>query len=167
MKPIVPCLWFENQAEEAARFYTSVFKDSKILGTAHYGPSASAAAGRPTGSVMTVSFEINGQEFLALNGGPEFKFSEAISFIVKCKSQDEIDEYWRKLSEGGTPSVCGWLKDRYGMSWQIVPESLNKMIEDKDRAKSDRVMEAVIKMKKLDQRILEDAYEGKVGAEAR
>jgi len=167
MKPIVPCLWFDNKAEEAARFYTSVFKDSKILGTAYYGPAASAASGRPAGSVMTVSFEINGQEFLALNGGPEFKFSEAISFIVKCKNQDEIDEYWSKLSEGGTPSVCGWLKDRYGMSWQIVPESMNKMIEDKDRAKSDRVMEAVVKMKKLDIRALEDAYEGKVGAGAR
>jgi predicted 3-demethylubiquinone-9 3-methyltransferase (glyoxalase superfamily) len=167
MKPIVPCLWFEDKAEEAARFYTSVFKDSKILGTTYYGPSASGAAGRPEGSVMTVSFEINGQEFLALNGGPEFKFSEAISFVVKCKNQDEIDEYWSKLSEGGAPGPCGWLKDRYGMSWQIVPESLNKMIEDKDRARSDRVMEAVIKMKKLDARVLEDVYAGKVGAGAR
>ena len=167
MKPIVPCLWFDNKAEEAARFYTSVFHDSKILGTAYYGPAASGASGQPAGSVMTVSFEINGQEFLALNGGPAFKFSEAISFIVKCKNQEEIDEYWSALSAGGEPGPCGWLKDRYGMSWQIVPEHLNKMITDKDRAKSDRVMEAVIRMKKLDARVLEDAYEGKVGAGVR
>ena len=167
MKPIVPCLWFDNQAEEAARFYTSVFKDSKITGTAYYGPAASEAAGRPKGSVLTVTFEIHGQEFLALNGGPAFKFSEAISFVVKCKNQEEIDEYWSRLSEGGAPGQCGWLKDRYGMSWQIVPESLGKMVQDKDRAKSDRVMEALIKMKKLDARALEEAYEGKVGAGAR
>jgi predicted 3-demethylubiquinone-9 3-methyltransferase (glyoxalase superfamily) len=167
MKPIMPCLWFDSKAEDAARFYTSVFKDSKILDITHYGPSASGAAGMPKGSVMTVTFEINGQEFLALNGGPGFKFTEATSFVVRCKNQDEIDEYWSKLTQGGTPGQCGWLKDKFGLSWQVVPVSLDKMVQDKDAAKSDRVMEALIHMKKLDVKTLEDAYEGKVGVEAR
>jgi predicted 3-demethylubiquinone-9 3-methyltransferase (glyoxalase superfamily) len=167
MKPIMPCLWFESQAEEAARYYTSLFKNSKIIDVTHYGPSASKASGRPAGSVMTVTFEINGQEFMALNGGPEFKFTEAISMVVRCKSQEEIDEFWNNLSKGGTPSVCGWLKDKYGLSWQIVPESIDKMLSDKDPARSDRVMAAVVNMKKLDMQALEDAYEGKVGVGAR
>ena len=167
MKPIMPCLWFENQAEEAARYYTSLFKNSKIHEVTHYGPSASAASGRPAGAVMTVLFELNGQEFLALNGGPEFKFTEAISLIVRCKNQEEIDEFWDNLSRGGTPSVCGWLKDKYGLSWQIVPESFDKWIGGKDPEKSERVMAAMMKMKKIDMRVLEDAYEGKVGVGAR
>ena len=167
MKGLTTCLWFNDQAEAAANFYTSIFKHSKVGTITHYGVAGSRASGRPEGSVMTVEFEIAGQKFMGLNGGPDFPFSEAVSFVVNCSDQDEIDEYWSKLSEGGTPSVCGWLKDRYGMSWQIVPESMNKMIEDKDRAKSDRVMEAVVKMKKLEIRALEDAYEGKVGAGAR
>jgi len=167
MKQIMPCLWFENQAEAAARFYTSLFKNSKITGITHYPPSASAASGRPAGSVMTVNFELNGQDFMALNGGPEFKFTEAISLTVRCKNQEEIDEFWDNLSRGGTPSVCGWLKDKYGLSWQIVPESMDKMIQDKDPEKSERVMAALMKMKKLDFKALEDAYEGKVGAGAR
>jgi predicted 3-demethylubiquinone-9 3-methyltransferase (glyoxalase superfamily) len=167
MKPIMPCLWFDGKAEDAARFYTSVFKDSKILDITHYGPSASGAAGMPKGSVMTVNFEINGQEFLALNGGPEFKFTEATSFVVRCKNQDEIDEYWSKLTQGGISGQCGWLKDKFGLSWQVVPASLDKMVQDKDTAKSDRVMEALIHMKKLDVKTLEDAYEGKVTVGAR
>jgi len=167
MKQIMPCLWFENQAEEAARFYTSLFKNSKITGITHYPPSASAASGRPAGSVMTVNFELNGQEFMGLNGGPEFKFTEAISLTVRCKNQEEIDEFWDNLSRGGTPSVCGWLKDKYGLSWQIGPASMDKMIQDKDPEKSERVMAALMKMKKLGLKALEDAYEGKVGAGAR
>jgi len=167
MKQIMPCLWFENQAEEAARFYTSLFKNSKITSITHYPPSPSAASGRPAGSVMTVNFELNGQEFMGLNGGPEFKFTEAISLTVRCKDQKEIDEFWDNLSRGGTPSVCGWLKDKYGLSWQIVPESMDKMIQDKDPEKSERVMAALMKMKQLDFKALEDAYEGKVGAGAR
>ena len=165
MKSIMPCLWFEDKAEEAARYYTSLFKDSKINSISHYGPAASKASGRPAGSVMAVMFELNGMEFMALNGGPEFKFTEAISLVVRCKNQKEIDEFWDKLSRDGTPSVCGWLKDKYGLSWQIIPESLDKLIADP--AKSDRVMEAVVRMKKLDIKTLEDAYEGKVTAGAR
>ena len=167
MKPIMPCLWFDGKAEEAARFYTSIFKDSKITDITHYGSSASKASGMPAGSVMTVNFEINGQEIMALNGGPEFKFTEAISMVVRCKNQDEIDEYWDALTRGGTPSVCGWLKDKYGLSWQIVPESMDKLIRDKDPEKSERVMAALMQMKKLDMKALEEAYEGKVGAAAR
>lgn len=167
MKPIMPCLWFDGKAEEAARFYTSIFKDSKITDIAHYGPAASAASGMPDGSVMTVVFEINGQEFMGLNGGPAFKFTEAVSFVVRCKNQEEIDEYWSKLTQGGEPGVCGWLKDKYGLSWQIAPASMDKWLNDKDRERSDRVMAALIRMKKLDMKALEDAYDGKVGAGTR
>ena len=166
MKPLMPCLWFDGKAEDAARFYTSIFKDSKIKEIAHYGTAASGAAGMPKGSVMTVIFEINGQEFMGLNGGPNFKFTEAVSFVVRCKSQEEIDEYWSKLMQGGEPGVCGWLKDKYGLSWQIAPASMDKWLDDKDPERSDRVMAALVQMKKLDMKALEDAYDGKVGVGA-
>jgi predicted 3-demethylubiquinone-9 3-methyltransferase (glyoxalase superfamily) len=160
MKGISPCLWFDGQAEEAARFYTSIFKNSKIGNLTRYGDSAAAASGRPKGSVMTVTFKLDGQDFMALNGGPEFKFTEAISFMVKCESQDEIDHFWAKLSEGGHPNVCGWLKDKFGLSWQIVPAALEAMMEDKDPKKAERVMSALMQMKKLDIKILKEAFEG-------
>ena len=157
MKGFRPCLWFDDKGEEAARFYTSIFKNSKIGTIARYGDAASNAAGRPKGSVMTVAFTLNGQEFLALNGGPLFKFSEAISFMVNCENQKEIDEYWGKLSEGGEEGPCGWLKDKYGLSWQIVPADLDEWMKDPKAA--ERVMAAVLKMKKLDINTLKEAYE--------
>jgi len=160
MKAINPCLWFDNQAEEAARFYTSVFKKSKIGTVTRYGESASKAAGRPKGSVMTVTFQLDGQEFMALNGGPIFKFSEAISLMVNCDTQEEIDYFWQKLSEGGEPGPCGWLKDKFGLSWQIVPAVMGEWMKDKDVTRSERVMDALLKMKKLDIKALKQAYEG-------
>jgi predicted 3-demethylubiquinone-9 3-methyltransferase (glyoxalase superfamily) len=153
MQKITPCLWFDNNAEEAVRFYTSVFKHSKILTTARYGDAGPG----PKGSVMTINFELNGQEFLALNGGPHFKFTEAISFIVYCKTQQEIDEYWQRLSAGGQEVQCGWLKDKYGLSWQIVPTVLQELVTDRDPAKANRVMQAMLKMIKLDIATLERA----------
>lgn len=158
---ITPNLWFDDKAEEAARFYVSIFKNSGIKGISRYPKSAEAVSGKKAGSVMTVIFEIEGQEFMALNGGPDFKFSEAISFIVKCKNQEEVDYYWNKLKEGGDEraQICGWLKDKYGLSWQIIPEALNEMMQDKDPEKSERVMEALLKMKKIDIKILRNAYE--------
>jgi len=155
MKGFTPCLWFDSEAEEAARFYTSIFKNSKIGTITRYGDAAAAASGRPKGSVMTVSFQIDGQEFLGLNGGPAFKFSEAISLMVNCETQKEIDEYWEKLSAGGEKSHCGWLKDRYGLSWQIVPAELGEMMKDPKGA--ERMMEAVLKMDKLDLKTLKEA----------
>jgi predicted 3-demethylubiquinone-9 3-methyltransferase (glyoxalase superfamily) len=152
---ITPSLWFDNQAEEAARFYTSVFKDSKITNLTRYGKSGPG----PEGSVLTVTFELAGQEFIALNGGPEFKFTEAVSFTVNCETQQEVDEFWQKLSEGGEPGQCGWLKDRYGLSWQIVPTALQAMISDPDPEKADRVMSALMQMQKLDIGRLKQAYE--------
>ena len=160
MKAINPCLWFDNQAEEAARFYTSIFKDSKIGTITRYGDSAAAAAGRPKGSVMTVTFKLDGQEFMALNGGPIFKFSEAISLMVNCETQEEIDHFWTKLSEGGEEGPCGWLKDKFGLSWQIVPAIMAEWMKDRDTTRSERVMEALLKMKKLDIKALKQAYEG-------
>ena len=157
MKAINPCLWFDSQAEEAARFYTSIFKNSKIGTITHYGEAGAGASGRPKGSVMTVAFQLDGQEFVALNGGPHFKFSEAISFMVNCETQKEIDDFWEKLSEGGEEGPCGWLKDKYGLSWQIVPAALGEMMKDARRA--DRVMEAILKMKKLDVKALKEAYD--------
>ena len=157
MKGIQPFLWFDNQAEEAARFYTSIFKNSKIGTITRYGDSGSAAAGRPKGSVMTVAFQLDGQDFVALNGGPHFKFSEAISFVVSCETQKEIDHFWEKLCEGGEPSQCGWLKDKYGLSWQIVPAGWDEWM--KDARAGERVMAAVLKMKKLDMKTLKEAYE--------
>jgi predicted 3-demethylubiquinone-9 3-methyltransferase (glyoxalase superfamily) len=146
MNEVTPCLWFDTEGEEAANLYTSVLPNSKILDIARYGSSGP----RPEGTVMTVSFELNGQKFLALNGGPEYTFSEAISFQVSCKNQDEVDVFWNKLSEEGEEGPCGWLKDRFGVSWQIVPTVLPKLLGDPDPEKSQRVMAAMLKMKKID-----------------
>jgi len=149
MQKITPFLWFNDQAEEAAKFYTSIFKNSRITGISHYTEAAEKAARRPKGSVMTVTFQLDGQDFTALNGGPLFKFSEAVSLVVNCDSQQEIDYYWSKLSAGGAESQCGWLKDRYGFSWQIVPKTVIELLSKND-AKAERVMAAVLKMRKLD-----------------
>jgi predicted 3-demethylubiquinone-9 3-methyltransferase (glyoxalase superfamily) len=146
MQKITPCLWFDTQAEDAARFYTSVFPNSRIVETTYYGP----AGPRPEGMVLTVEFELDGQRFTALNGGPEFQFSEAVSFQVDCGDQDEVDRYWETLSESGEQGPCGWLKDKYGVSWQIVPRALNRLLSDPDREKSRRVMEAMLKMGKIE-----------------
>lgn len=143
---ITPCLWFDAEGEEAATFYTSIFKNSRILQVTRYG----SAGPRPEGMVMTVNFELGGQEFLALNGGPEFTFNEAISFQVNCESQEEVDEFWTKLSDGGEEGPCGWLKDRYGVSWQIVPTVLDELIRDSDPEKSQRAMKAMLGMRKID-----------------
>jgi len=163
MQKISPCLWFDDQGEEAAKFYTSIFKDSKIGDVTRYGKEGYEIHGREEGTVMTVEFEIEGQKFLALNGGPIFKFNEAISFQVYCETQEEVDYYWEKLSEGGDEKAqqCGWLKDKYGVSWQIVPTILIKMLKDKDSEKSQRVMKALLQMRKLDIRTLTQAYEEK------
>ena len=159
MQKITPCLWFDHQAEEAAKFYTSIFKHSKIGPVTHYGEAGATVSGRPKGSVMTVTFEIEGQEFVALNGGPLFKFSEAISLMVKCETQKEIDEIWEKLSQGGEEGPCGWLKDQYGLSWQIVSPVWDEMLRDKDAKKSERVMKAILHMTKPDIEAIRKAYE--------
>src|SRR5262245_47243010 len=155
MPKITPFLWFDNNAEEAVNFYTSVFPNSKITRMVRYGDAGPG----PKGSVMTASFELDGQSFTALNGGPHFKFSEAISFVVHCKTQDEVDTYWSKLSAGGQESQCGWLKDKFGLSWQIVPTVLPELLADKDPAKARRVMEAMLQMKKIDIEALKHAQE--------
>jgi predicted 3-demethylubiquinone-9 3-methyltransferase (glyoxalase superfamily) len=156
MQKITPFLWFDNQAEEAAQFYTSIFKNSKILQVSRYGDAGPG----PKGSVMVVNFQLAGQDFTALNGGPRFKFSEAFSFVVNCENQQEIDEYWRKLTAGGgVESQCGWLKDKFGFSWQVVPTALGKLMSNKDPKKADRVMQALLQMKKLDIAKLEQAAE--------
>jgi len=161
MQKISPCLWFDDQGEEAAKFYTSIFKDSKIGDVTRYGKEGYEIHGREEGTVMTVEFEIEGQKFLALNGGPIFKFNEAISFQVYCETQEEVDYHWEKLSEGGDEKAqqCGWLKDKYGVSWQIVPTILIKMLKDKDSEKSQRVMKAMLQMHKLDISTLKKAYD--------
>jgi predicted 3-demethylubiquinone-9 3-methyltransferase (glyoxalase superfamily) len=146
MQKITPCLWFDTEGEEAANFYTSVFPNSRILEIARYG----SAGPRPEGTVMTVSFELGGQNFLALNGGPDFTFSEAISFQVDCESQEEVDMFWSTLSEGGEEGPCGWLKDSFGLSWQIIPTRLSELLADPDREKSQRVMAAMLKMGKIE-----------------
>jgi len=156
MQKITPFLWFDNQAEEAVKFYASIFKNAKIGTIARYGEAGPG----PAGSVMTASFTIEGQEFIALNGGPRFKFTEAISFVVNCDTQQEIDHYWDNLLKGGTPQACGWLKDKFGLSWQIVPSILPKLFDSKDPERSKRVMEAMLKMVKFDIKVLEEAYEG-------
>jgi predicted 3-demethylubiquinone-9 3-methyltransferase (glyoxalase superfamily) len=163
MQKISPCLWFDDQGEEAAKFYTSIFKDSKIRDVTRYGKEGYEIHGREEGTVMTVEFEIEGQKFLALNGGPIFKFNEAISFQVYCETQEEVDYYWEKLSEGGDEKAqqCGWLKDKYGVSWQIVPTILIKMLKDNDSEKSQKVMKAMLQMHKLDISTLKKAYEEK------
>lgn len=153
MSTITPCLWFDTQGEEAVEFYTSIFDRSRILHVAHYGE----AGPRPAGSVMTVSFELDGQKFVALNGGPEFKFNEAISFQIACRSQAEVDAYWSRLGDGGEEGPCGWLKDRFGVSWQIVPTRLGELLGDPDPDTSGRVMHAMLQMKKLDIAKLEAA----------
>ncbi len=161
MKEITPCLLFDNQAEEAVKFYVSIFDNSKIRTVTRYGESGAEASGRPKGTVMTVAFQLEGQDFLALKGGPIFRFSEAVSFIVNCKTQEEIDRLWEKLSEGGDEKAqqCGWLKDKYGLSWQIVPAVLGEMLQDRDPKKSERVMKAMLQMKKIDIRALKEAYQ--------
>ena len=158
MQKITPCLWFDDNAEEAVKFYTSLFKNSKILQVSHYGEAGSSVAGRPKGSVMTAKFELNEQEFVALNGGPHFKFTEAVSFVVNCDTQAEIDEYWEKLSADGQKSRCGWLKDKFGLSWQVVPTILPELLDEKDPVKADRVMQAIMRMDKLDLKTLQEAH---------
>ncbi len=159
MQKITPCLWFDDKAEEAAKFYVSIFKNSKIGNTTRYGEAGAKVSGRPKGSVMTVTFEIEGQEFVALNGGPHFTFSEAVSFMVKCETQKEIDEMWEQLSQGGEQGQCGWLKDKYGLSWQIVSPVWDEMLRDKDVKKSERAMKAILQMTKPDIKTLKQAYE--------
>jgi predicted 3-demethylubiquinone-9 3-methyltransferase (glyoxalase superfamily) len=161
MQKIVPCLWFDNNAEEAVNFYVSVFKDAKILNTARYPKAAAEGAQMPEGMVMTVVFELLGQRYLALNGGPVFNFTPAISFMVNCETQEELDEYWDKLSAGGEIIECGWLKDKFGMSGQIVPAVLGEMMEKGNPEQQDRVMKALMQMKKLDIAVLKRAYENR------
>lgn len=157
MQKITPFLWFDNQAEEAVNFYLSIFKNSKILSMTRY----SEAGPGPQGSVMTIKFQLDGQEFVALNGGPVFKFTEAISFVVNCEMQEEVDEYWEKLADEGEEVQCGWLKDKYGMSWQIIPTTLVQLLSDPDSAKAQSVMQAMLQMKKIDIAGLKNAYEQK------
>jgi len=157
---IAPCLWFDTEAEEAAKFYTSVFENSRIKRISRYGKAGREVHGKEAGSVMVAEFEIEGQSFLALNGGPHFKFTEAVSFQVFCDTQGEIDHFWAKLSEGGREGQCGWLKDKYGLSWQVVPSVLPQMMTDAEGAKSDRIMNAVLKMKKFDLETLKRAAAG-------
>jgi predicted 3-demethylubiquinone-9 3-methyltransferase (glyoxalase superfamily) len=156
MHKITPFLWFDNQAEEAARFYTSIFKNSKITGLNRYGDAGPG----PKGAVMIATFELDGRPFIALNGGPQFTFTEAISFAVNCETQAEVDDLWARLSEGGEPGRCGWLKDKYGLSWQIVPAALGRMLSDPDAGKSKRVMAAMMQMDKMDIARLQEAYNG-------
>ena len=153
MPKITPCLWFDTQGEDAARFYTSIFPSSRIVEVARYGE----AGPRDAGTVMAVRFELDGQEFVALNGGPEFSFTEATSFQVHCESQDEVDRYWETLSEGGEEGPCGWLKDRFGLSWQVVPTTLFELLQDPDQAKAQRVMAAMLEMRKIEIEPLEAA----------
>jgi predicted 3-demethylubiquinone-9 3-methyltransferase (glyoxalase superfamily) len=157
MQKITPFLWFDTEAEEAANFYTSVFENSRITKVAHYGE----AGPRPAGTVMIVEFELEGQGFVALNGGPEFKFTEAVSFEVSCEMQDEVDRFWETLSEGGEKGPCGWLKDRYGLSWQIVPRILGELLQDEDPAKAQAVMAAMLQMGKIEIEGLKRAYVGR------
>ena len=155
MQTITTCLWFDTEAEEAANFYVSVFKNSQVRNVSRYGE----AGPRPAGMVMTVDFELDGQQFIALNGGPEFSFTEAVSLQVNCETQEDVDRYWSVLSEGGEEGPCGWLKDRYGLSWQIIPIALTELINDPDTAKAQRVMAAMLQMKKIDIAALEAAAE--------
>jgi predicted 3-demethylubiquinone-9 3-methyltransferase (glyoxalase superfamily) len=158
MEKITPFLWFDDKAEEAAKFYTSIFKNSKIGNIARYGDAGAQVSGRAKGTVMTVEFQLEGQKFVALNGGPQFKFTEAISFVVNCQTQEEVDHYWETLSDGGQEVQCGWLKDKYGLSWQIVPTVLGEMLSDPDPKKAERVMKAMLQMKKIDIKGLQQAY---------
>lgn len=157
---IQPCLWFDTEAEQAANHYCSIFKNSKIGSISRYGTEGKEIHGKDAGAVMTVEFEVEGQKFVALNGGPHFKFDEAISFQVFCETQAEVDYFWSKLSEGGSEGPCGWVKDKFGLSWQVVPTPLIEMLQDKDAAKSQRTMKAMLQMKKIDIAALENAYAG-------
>jgi predicted 3-demethylubiquinone-9 3-methyltransferase (glyoxalase superfamily) len=150
MQKITPFLWFDDKAEEAVNFYVSIFKNSKIGATTRYDEAGAKASGRQKGTVMTIEFQLDGEEFVALNGGPEFKFTEAISFVVNCTTQEEVDYFWEKLSEGGQEVQCGWLKDKYGLSWQVVPTILGELLQDEDPVKAQRAMQAMLQMKKLD-----------------
>jgi predicted 3-demethylubiquinone-9 3-methyltransferase (glyoxalase superfamily) len=163
VQKLTPCLWFDHQAEEAAKYYTGIFKNSKIGRISRYGEVGREIHGRPPGSVMTVEFELEGQPFTALNGGPVFTFNEAVSLQIFCETQQEIDYYWDRLTKGGDEKAqqCGWLKDKYGLSWQVVPTVLSELMSDPDQEKSDRVMEALLQMKKLDVAELERAFEGR------
>jgi predicted 3-demethylubiquinone-9 3-methyltransferase (glyoxalase superfamily) len=162
MQKITPCLWFDKQAEEAANLYISIFPNSKMGKISRYGKEGFEFHQMPEGSVMTVEFQLDGQNFMALNGGPVFKFTEAISFVVDCETQEEVDMYWDKLTaDGGQESQCGWLKDKFGMSWQITPRILNELMADPDKAKAGRVMNAMLKMKKIDIAEIKKAYDGK------
>jgi predicted 3-demethylubiquinone-9 3-methyltransferase (glyoxalase superfamily) len=162
IQKITPCLWFDDQAEEAVEFYTGIFRNSKIVEISRYGEAGYEIHGKPAGTVMKVAFELDGQAFTALKGGPMFKFNEAISFQVNCQTQEEVDYYWEKLSEGGDEKAqqCGWLKDKYGASWQVVPGVLTEMLNDADSEKSQRTMEAMLRMKKIDTDGLKRAYAG-------
>lgn len=157
---LTPCLWFDSEAEDAAKFYVAIFPNSRIQRISRYGNAGRAVHGKPPGSVLTVEFELDGQTFTALNGGPQFKFDEAVSFQVMCDSQAEIDQYWGKLSDGGREGVCGWLKDKYGLSWQIVPSALPDLLVGDDMARRDRVIGAIMTMKKLDVAVLRLAHAG-------
>ena len=161
-QPITPCLWFDTQAEEAARFYTGIFKNSQILAITRYSEAGREVHGKPAGSVLTVEFELNGQPFTALNGGPHFKFNEAVSFQIMCRTQEEVDHHWNKLSQGGDPKAqqCGWLKDKYGLSWQVVPRVLTDLLRDADRVRAGQVMRQMLQMKKIDIAKVERAYTG-------
>jgi predicted 3-demethylubiquinone-9 3-methyltransferase (glyoxalase superfamily) len=159
MQKITPFLWFNDNAEEAVNFYVSTFKNSKLGSTTRYDAESAKASGRPEGSVMTIEFQLEGQNFIALNGGPHFKFTEAISFSVNCKDQEEVDKFWETLSEGGEEGPCGWLKDKYGLSWQIVPTILTEMLKDEDTEKAKRVAGAMMQMKKIDIATLQQAYD--------
>jgi predicted 3-demethylubiquinone-9 3-methyltransferase (glyoxalase superfamily) len=157
MQKITPNLWFDNNAEEAVNFYASVFEDTKIGKTSRYSDEVAAATGMPKGTVLTMEFELQGQKFLALNGGPIYKFTEAVSFVISCDAQEEIDRYWEKLSEGGEPGRCGWLKDKFGLSWQVVPSNMGELMNSTDKQKSARVMQALMQMNKLDIATLQQA----------
>jgi predicted 3-demethylubiquinone-9 3-methyltransferase (glyoxalase superfamily) len=162
IQKITPCLWFDDQAEEAAKFYTAIFNNSKIVSMTRYGEAGHEVHGRPAGTVMTVAFELDGHAFTALNGGPMFKFNEAISFQVSCETQEELDYYWERLSEGGDREAqqCGWLKDKYGASWQVIPNVLLEMLTNPDSKKSQRVMKSMLQMKKIAIEELKRAYDG-------
>src|SRR6185295_17703814 len=163
MRGITPMLWYDKEAEEAANFYCSVFKNSKVTHVSRYsGGEVSEKSGQPAGSVMTAEFEIDGQNFVALNAGPMFKFTEAVSFVINCENQEEVDYFWEKLTaDGGQESMCGWLKDKYGLSWQIIPDALSKQLANPDQEKAGRVMQAMLKMKKIIVADLEKAADGK------
>jgi predicted 3-demethylubiquinone-9 3-methyltransferase (glyoxalase superfamily) len=156
MQKITPFLWFDKEAEAAVNFYISIFKNSRVLSVTHYGDVGPG----PKRSVLTIKFQLEGQEFIALNGGPKFKFTEAISLVVNCETQQEVDDLWERLSSGGEEGPCAWLKDRYGLSWQIVPKVLLELLQDKDAARANRVMQAMLQMKKIDIKTLKQAYEG-------